>query len=203
MKSYFSLLSLLALFTSSSAFLTPNSMPTSTSKNSLTTCQVTSKSLPFLEAPAKLDGTMVGDVGFDPIGFSDQVANLNYVRAAELKHGRVAMLAFVGYIVQQFIRLPGDMHTQINPLKAIAEVPLAAHAQILGFCAIIELASIDDLYTSEKPWDLGFDPMNFSAKKSPAEMAKLELQELKNGRLAMIAMIGLFTQTLIFDKPLF
>ena len=28
-----------------------------------------SKSVPFLEQPAKLDGTMAGDVGFDPAGF--------------------------------------------------------------------------------------------------------------------------------------
>lgn len=95
------------------------------------------------------------------------------------------------------------MHTQINPFKAVAAVPLAAHAQILGFCAIIELASIEDLYTVEKPWDLGFDPMNFSKNKTPEQMEKLELQELKNGRLAMIAMIGLFTQTAIFGNPLF
>lgn len=29
-----------------------------------------SKSVPFLEQPSALDGTMAGDVGFDPIGFS-------------------------------------------------------------------------------------------------------------------------------------
>merc|ERR1711918_326258 len=62
------------------------------------------------------------------------------------------------------------MHTQINPFKAVAAVPLAAHAQILGFCAIIELASIEDLYTAEKPWDLGFDPMNFSKNKTPEQI---------------------------------
>lgn len=64
--------------------------------SSLMVRQVTSKSLPFLEAPAKLDGSLVGDVGFDPIGISDQLADLKYVRAAELKHGRFAMLAFLG-----------------------------------------------------------------------------------------------------------
>merc|ERR1711988_1276448 len=89
-----------------------------------------------------------------------------------------------------------------NPFKAVASVPLAAHAQILGFCAIIELASIDDLYTADKPWDLGFDPINFSKNKSPAEMEKLQLQELKNGRLAMIAMIGLLRK-LLFSEILY
>jgi len=198
---FLSILSLLPLMVAPcSAFIQPMQR---NPQQSLLVRQVTSKSIPFLEAPAKLDGTMVGDVGFDPIGISDQLANLNYVRAAELKHGRVAMLAFLGWVVQQFIQLPGEMHAQINPFKAVASVPLAAHAQILGFCAIIELASIDDLYTADKPWDLGFDPMNFSKNKSPAEMEKLQLQELKNGRLAMIAMIGLFTQTAIFGNPLF
>jgi len=198
---FLSILSLLPLMVAPcSAFIQPMQR---NPQQSLLVRQVTSKSLPFLEAPAQLDGTMVGDVGFDPIGISDQLADLKYVRAAELKHGRVAMLAFLGWVVQQFIQLPGEMHAQINPFKAVASVPLAAHAQILGFCAIIELASIDDLYTSDKPWDLGFDPMNFSKNKSPAEMEKLQLQELKNGRLAMIAMIGLFTQTAIFGNPLF
>lgn len=31
-----------------------------------------SKALPFLEAPKKLDGSLVGDMGFDPMGISDQ-----------------------------------------------------------------------------------------------------------------------------------
>lgn len=39
----------------------------------------------------QLDGTMIGDNGFDPLGISETIPNLNYVRAAELKHSRVAM----------------------------------------------------------------------------------------------------------------
>ena len=31
-----------------------------------------SKSVPFLEQPAALDGSMAGDVGFDPFGFTGQ-----------------------------------------------------------------------------------------------------------------------------------
>lgn len=36
--------------------------------------------------------------------------------------------------------------------------------------------------------DLGYDPLGFFKKKTDAEKDKLRLQELKNGRLAMIAM---------------
>lgn len=44
-----------------------------------------SPSVPFLERPAKLDGSMPGDVGFDPLGFSNRF-DLNFLREAELKH---------------------------------------------------------------------------------------------------------------------
>ena len=41
----------------------------STRALSTTSLNVKSKSVPFLEQPAKLDGSMAGDVGFDPAGF--------------------------------------------------------------------------------------------------------------------------------------
>ena len=45
---------------------------------------------------------MAGDVGFDPLGFSTTITelggDLNYVREAELMHGRQAMLATVGFV---------------------------------------------------------------------------------------------------------
>ena len=42
---------------------------------------------------------MIGDQGFDPLGITNTIPSLNYVRAAELKHGRVAMLAVLGWHV--------------------------------------------------------------------------------------------------------
>lgn len=45
---------------------------------------------------------MIGDFGFDPLGISDTIPSLNYARAAELKHGRVAMLATVGKNLNRF-----------------------------------------------------------------------------------------------------
>ena len=41
-------------------------------KASVTSLAAKSKSVPFLEQPAALDGSMAGDVGFDPFGFTGQ-----------------------------------------------------------------------------------------------------------------------------------
>ena len=61
-----------------------------------------SAAIPFLNKPPALDGTLPGDVGFDPLGFSTTITelggDLNYVREAELMHGRQAMLACVGFV---------------------------------------------------------------------------------------------------------
>ena len=39
-----------------------------------------------------------------------------------------------------------------------------------------------------EPGDIGYDPIRFFKNKTPAQKEKLQLQELKNGRLAMMAM---------------
>lgn len=51
-----------------------------------------SQSLPFMERPAALDGSLVGDVGFDPLGFAKTKVDLLNYREAEIKHSRLAML---------------------------------------------------------------------------------------------------------------
>ena len=79
---------------------------------------ITVNAIPKSERPAALDGTLVGDVGFDPLGFSSLI-DLRWLREAELKHGRVCMLAATGLIVQDVYQFPGITQTFGN-LKVTA-----------------------------------------------------------------------------------
>jgi len=67
------------------------------------------KVAPLFLIPSKSvvgDGSMVGDKGFDPLGFADSVEKLRIYREAELKHGRLAMLAALGWPVSEALDKP-------------------------------------------------------------------------------------------------
>ncbi|PXF48652.1 Chlorophyll a-b binding protein 7, chloroplastic [Gracilariopsis chorda] len=162
-----------------------------------TVTMVASKAIPFLDAPPKLDGTLVGDVGFDPLYLSNYI-NLDYARAGELKNGRIAMLACLGMMVQEFVHLPGPMFQEPNPLRAIYTVPIAGWVQILAFITIVELITFKA--TFETGADYGFDPLGMGKK---GNLEELQLKELKNARLAMIASIGFIMQIIVTGKPIF
>ncbi len=72
----------------------------SSSSSSLGAAEM-SKSLSFLVKPAALDGSMIGNVRFDPLGFPDGF-DLKWLRKAEIKHGWVSMLATIGFVVLEF-----------------------------------------------------------------------------------------------------
>ncbi|CAM9356124.1 unnamed protein product [Choristocarpus tenellus] len=164
-----------------------------------------SKSLPFLPKPAALDGTMAGDVGFDPLGLSSAQGvgvDLYWLREAELKHGRVAMLAVTGVLwCDAFGSLPGfpsgegqmDLFWQV-----FAEKPTAIGAGLV-FIMFVELISGVATTAGREsgdraPGDFGIDPLNLADK--PAKLAKYQLQEIKHGRLAMWAAAGQIVQGL-------
>ena len=68
--------------------------------------QAMSEAVPFLKRNPALGSGMVGDVGFDPLGLAG-VADIRFLREAELKHGRVAMLAATGAIFQDLVQFQG------------------------------------------------------------------------------------------------
>jgi hypothetical protein len=59
--------------------------------------QEMSEAIPFLPKPKNVDASMPGYSGFDPMGFSDYY-DVKYLREAEIKHGRICMLAVVGMV---------------------------------------------------------------------------------------------------------
>ena len=103
--------------------------------------------MPFLPRPQKLKG-MVGDKGFDPLGLSDWVP-VEWLRESELKHGRVCMLAVVGFVATDLgFRLPGEMHNvaSINAhdmavdMGAMTQIGIwIAVAECIGYLAILEM----------------------------------------------------------------
>ena len=97
-----------------------------------------SQAMPFLSRPPALDGTMAGDVGFDPLGFSNYF-DLKWLREAELKHGRICMLGCLGFWVQEAVHLPLPGFDAKLPLDAFFTVPTSGLWQIFFTLGGIEV----------------------------------------------------------------
>merc|ERR1712216_1039472 len=78
-----------------------------------------------------------------------------------------------------------------NPVDAIRK-----NADVEGKTWLSKLN--DDYY----PGDIGFDPLGLKPS-DPAEFATMQTKELQNGRLAMIAAMGMIVQEQITNQPLF
>merc|ERR1712151_423977 len=145
---------------------------------------------------------------WDPRGFASDgdVEVFKRRRAIEIKHGRVSMIACLGYITPEYIRFPGFLSPSQgisfkdvpNGLSAFSKVPGVGWAQIFLFCGFIDFALFRadparDPGDFEKAGILGVP--NASGPMTDTEARKRKLNaELANGRLAMMAIIGMFYQ---------
>jgi len=198
------------------------------------------------------DGKLAGDKGFDPAGFATSTEKLRIYREAELKHGRLAMLAALGWPVAEALngplsKLAGLQSTlveasgtpliggdtvgaelllrnpsflnggleSISPIYWGAVLAFGAATEIYatkiqrraGFRTTMAALGAEELTgmdidgdgqvgqpkmlaaDSYLPGDLGFDPLGLY-KGSDKNKASLQLKELNNGRLAMMAIAG-------------
>ena len=78
-----------------------------------------------------------------------------------------------------------------NGLAAVSKVPVAGWAQIAAYFGFVEFSGGFDDYKTGTPGDYGFKVLTSS---DPAEKTKKLSAELANGRLAMMAIIGMFFQ---------
>jgi hypothetical protein len=149
----------------------------------------------FIGAPVSAEGGF-----FDPLKLSEgkDDETLRWYRAAELKHGRVAMLATLGVVIQGLNTgiIPGFPVTETNAFEALKQVyyqnPGALIQIGLAIAAVEVLAT--SIESKERPGDFGWDPCNIRPK-TPELLDDYQTKELKNGRLAMLSIAGMAYQT--------
>merc|ERR1719333_568908 len=142
-------------------------------------------------------------VGFwDPLGLSKDGDEEGFRRrrATELKHGRVSMLAAMGYMTPEITgKFPGSLSPSMklqfedipNGLGALGKVPALGWFQIVAYCGFCELSQDQSKGTPGSRGEFGFTVLT----SSDPEQKKRKLNvELANGRLAMMAIIGMFYQ---------
>ena len=166
-----------------------------------------------------LPGVVAPTGYFDPLGFAQNGISLNEIkrnREAEVMHGRVAMLASVGYLVGE--AFPGPFNIVGPANDQLQQMPAPAFAFLTVMIAAAELkrASIGwvepdfgnwsktlwKLRDNYYPGDLGFDPLGLKPKDAKA-FANMQTRELQNGRLAMLGVAGMCSQELVNHRTIF
>ncbi|XP_042390160.1 chlorophyll a-b binding protein CP26, chloroplastic-like [Zingiber officinale] len=166
------------------------------------------------DVPEYLTGEVPGDYGYDPFGLSKNPENFAKYQAYELIHSRWAMLGAAGFIIPEAFNKYGancgpeavwfktgalllDGNTlnyfgkniPINlALAVIAEVVLVGGAEYYRITNVLDLE--DKLHPGGP-----FDPLGLA--NDPDQAAILKVKEIKNGRLAMFAMLGFFLQAYV------
>jgi len=218
---------ILALASGASAFVVPssNNARVITSLNSEAASEESTKALDDLKAFSSDLNPVVNY--YDPLNLVEanffdmgQDATIGFLRQAEIKHGRVAMAAFVGYCVQSNFHWPWAMSldgssfpsTELGPEAQWDAIPAAAKWQILTVVAFLEIwdeASGGD--ASNPHYMRGGQPGKFASFQlfrdeihwildlyDPFGLFKKMSPEQKEKRLAMevnngrLAMLGIF-----------
>eukprot|EP00578_Thalassiosira_sp_NH16_P024287 CAMPEP_0181100750 /NCGR_PEP_ID=MMETSP1071-20121207/13365_1 /TAXON_ID=35127 /ORGANISM="Thalassiosira sp., Strain NH16" /LENGTH=210 /DNA_ID=CAMNT_0023183511 /DNA_START=51 /DNA_END=683 /DNA_ORIENTATION=- len=156
---------------------------------------------------------------FDPLGFAAKAdeKTLKRYREAEVTHGRVAMLAALGFLVGEAVEGSSflfDAQISGPAITHFTQVPGGWDAIIVAFIGSAEAqraqigwvdpadASYDQpglLRDDYYPGDIGFDPLGLRPE-DPEELDLMITKELQNGRLAMLAAAGFLAQEAVDGK---
>merc|ERR1712007_412315 len=173
---------------------------------------------------------------FDPYGLTTGISEgrLLFLREAEIKHGRVCMMATLGMIVgENFHPLLGGYDgpaVDLNPFTTNVPLPdfwPLAFVQTFATIAFLEYrkgysvlegqafsgmtaltgdmgdsAEVFAAKTGRLPGDYGFDPLGLKPKTEEGLLV-MQNKELNNGRLAMLAALGVLMQEAITGEKIF
>jgi len=148
------------------------------------------------DAPAHLDGTIAGDYGFDPLGLGSDPERLKYFQEAELMNSRWAMMAVAGIVGTEVMGVEprwweaGTEDYGFPPLAL-----LAVQLPVMGFLENKRIQGWLATGSSGVNETFPFDPMGMGAKD-----ANMKLKEIKNGRAAMIAFVGIVVQAICYRE---
>ncbi|KAL2455876.1 photosystem I light harvesting complex protein [Forsythia ovata] len=165
--------------------------------------------------PPWLDGSLPGDFGFDPLGLSSDPESLRWNQQSEIVHCRWAMLGAAGIFIPEFLTKIGILNTPSwytageqeyftdTTTLFVIELILIGWAEGRRWADIIKPGSVntDPIFPNNKltgtdvgyPGGLWFDPLGWGSG-SPEKVKELRTKEIKNGRLAMLAVIGAWFQ---------
>jgi len=141
---------------------------------------------------------------FDPLGFTKDGDEFSFKRrrSVEIKHGRICMLATMGYITPEITgKFPGFLSPSENlkfadipnGLAAIGKVPFTGWVQMIAYAGFCEFKADYDADVKNTPGDMGWKPPLLATDDPEVKTRRLNA-ELANGRLAMMAIIGMFFQ---------
>jgi len=158
---------------------------------------------------------------FDPLDIisTSTVAEMRRYREAEVTHGRVAMLASVGFVVGEQLedfplffnwdgQITGPAITQFQQVgqgfwePLVLVIGIAEAYRVAYGWASPDSAAFNTLKPEYKMGDVGFDPLGLKPTDE-AELFELQTKELNNGRLAMIAIAGFVVQELNGGQEIF
>ena len=139
---------------------------------------------------------------FDPLNLAASGTQEDFERRriTELKHGRVAMVAFLGYLVPEVYKFPGYLSKELdlkfedvpNGLNALTVVPGLGWFQmimVVGWLEAGPFAASQSGFAGDFGW-----PYFGRQIQDPAEKASKLNMELQNGRAAMFGIMGLLMQ---------
>jgi hypothetical protein len=141
---------------------------------------------------------------FDPLGLvkDGNQAKFDRLRYVEIKHGRICMLAVVGYLLTESgVRFPGPiaydgtLFTDIPPgLEALGAMPTGGLLQIVAFIGALEFGVMRDIpgTGNEFTGDLrnGYIDYGWNTFDAATKLKKRAI-ELNQGRAAQMGILGL------------